>query len=751
MPAPSTANKAGPAPHVPNPTSRAGTPSHHEANPVAPIFPQAPGVALAGSSFTPSQTNSTPIAQTAPAVPSQSGDRGLASTHGQAVDPDHVEHPAFADRVGPSSVNINNSTPILQTAPAVPSQPSNRGLASTHGQAENPDHVEYPACADGVGPSSVNISNSTPILQTAPAVPSQSGKPGVAATHGQAEYPARADGVAPSSVDISNDPCIPPTQPLPNPSVLLIRPSSSVDHYLEATLGPESPIPTHSPEISHGTPSLVGEDIDWNAVVQYEHRFPEGGAQRYQGHPPVPGSPGSYERTSFLNDDVLGLIPIPPNHYIPRPADFHNFDLGDDWNPMPEEEHEVSQNPPHQDDGPPPEQDYYPPGSHDVDMDGSGADGHAADQMDCTEGLADTTPTLHQTEHIYEETRRSSSPSGSNFSDNRRAIEGARQLQRSKGRQTSDTEVDDAREDAEMLLEEVSVRERANRTRQRRSTSGADERPPSPPRLTQAQKGKHRLANVGPQMSEGGDDELDIDGEGDVDGRDYVDGEGYEGEGDPDSEDDQRGMARGRLPAQALVEIEEFSRATLEYAAQLGKRWRRPSSDIIQRGRLGIGFARAPNPANEFRSWFCAKNQKPADSKSSSTNFSGLCLTSSFTLVTTKAWNAHVTSQYYLAFEGTTTDEAETKLTRIRNELKKMGKDPGNHMPPTTRMNNTSSQFGGLVSAHCCPTLEIANIRSCRLRPFQNAKILKSSEASFMSATMPQRSSALRSSAGPKQ
>jgi hypothetical protein len=310
--------------------------------------------------------------------------------------------------------------------------------------------------------------------------------------------------------------------------------------------------------------------MDPDDFVHYEYSFPGGGGSRYNGIPPYPGTTTEADRRTMMHDEELGQwLPIPPGYSAPRRA------------PQDAEEAEAA------------------------------VWGH---------------PPIHG-----EDDSRSSSPTGSNFSEDRRAKEQAREKKKKQGRDVSDTENEDDEDDralADSVVPESSARVSRRVTVTIRGSITPEPSQPREPRgthlpaqpstqranISRARKGKGR-AMEGPDEMMAVDEETAGDVQQDVD----MDDEGMDIYGkDEESEEDAdetRVMGR-RYTKEEEKEIGVFGMEVKERAEQLAAKYGRKSGNVLIMAGLGMKLARKENISNVYKSWYAMKHDKDSDCKS---------------------------------------------------------------------------------------------------------------------------------------
>jgi hypothetical protein len=304
--------------------------------------------------------------------------------------------------------------------------------------------------------------------------------------------------------------------------------------------------------------------------ICYDHRFQDGGGMTYWGPAPTLGEHGDYERQTFyLHMGSRKRRPVPPGWVVPR-----RDDISDGNN-----------------DGPGP---GIPSDSQ-----------HDEDRIvaDSTEeavggGVIIRAAGVHLQQHRVpdpgtqappdiEPRSRSSTPTGSDWSETRQVIEKKRKAKRDRGRPHSDTEEEDNEDDADLSGDVTTPKGRgkkrsADRKRRQKKAS-------------RLEKGKGRAVDPVTEDQVG-------DGE---------DGDGGDGDDIPAWD-----SVPGPFSAEALSEIQELRTQVLERVDEIARKYQKPPAEIIVRSGFAVRLGRKPNRANDFRQHYSLHNKMPEKSMS---------------------------------------------------------------------------------------------------------------------------------------
>jgi hypothetical protein len=168
-----------------------------------------------------------------------------------------------------------------------------------------------------------------------------------------------------------------------------------------------------------------------------------------------------------------------------------------------------------------------------------------------------------------------SDPSDSDFEETRKEKLAKREHRRSRGKDVSDTSLEDEEAENEMLddvaLESLSARRGKTR-------------------LTAKQKGKRKART--PSLGEEGDgNDADDDNGDDIDNNDGAEGKGP--------------LVTGLLPQEALDEIRKLGDRTVKDAEALAVKYRKSTRTIMVAAGLAVQHSRhSENFANKFKKWY---------------------------------------------------------------------------------------------------------------------------------------------------
>jgi hypothetical protein len=277
------------------------------------------------------------------------------------------------------------------------------------------------------------------------------------------------------------------------------------------------------------------EEEDDSAFYRIMFPLNQGGAH-YTGIPPYPGSPSEADRITEIRDEITGQWrPLPPGYCAPRRTE--------------------------------------------------------VDEIDAAR-LRRLAAEVHQ----HGETDPGDTPSGSDYSGDRRVKEKDRAKRQSRGKSTSDTEEEDDEDDREFAKDAVPDSNLSKRRRQLRQDS-------PPPRFTKAQKGKGR-------------DRVDHAGAGQERGTHGGGGDGDTMVVDMDEQPNRSRQAVRGYSKEEIAEVDAFGCRVSEEAAQLAQKWGRKARDVLVRAGLGTRLSRRPNTYNEYRTWYASlhKDKKDPDS-----------------------------------------------------------------------------------------------------------------------------------------
>lgn len=180
-----------------------------------------------------------------------------------------------------------------------------------------------------------------------------------------------------------------------------------------------------------------------------------------------------------------------------------------------------------------------------------------------------------------------SDPSDSDWAETRKKKLVQRERRRSRGRDVSDTSLEDGEAEEEMM---------ANITSEFQSRVGKSARKPTK-RYTAKQKGKQKAPVASPEEEDNVKEEDNVDEEGDANHSTCA--------------DQGKRCVPGPLSQEALKEIRKLGERTIQDADALAAKYRKSTRAIMIAAGLGVQHSRhRQNFANKFKVWY-AQTQRP--------------------------------------------------------------------------------------------------------------------------------------------
>jgi uncharacterized protein YgiB involved in biofilm formation len=271
-----------------------------------------------------------------------------------------------------------------------------------------------------------------------------------------------------------------------------------------------------------------------------------------------------------------------------------------------------------------------------------------------------------------------STPTASDYSDNRKVQEKDRARRRSRGKSVSDTEEEDAEDDRDFANDAIPKKAKAPTSR-----------------FTKAQKGKGRERG----------------------------GAEHSAHGSPSKVPTGRHKTPRGYSKEEVEEISAFGQGVAEEADILARKWNRQHRDVMVRAGLGMRLSRKGNTYNEYRAWYASVHHKGPESMWSYLWFKIIII---FLLVTRDAWNEIMTREYHALMEGLNTDERKVEMQQIQDDYgtSAVGADA---REPVTRVKAYVKQFEGLVRivAYCLVVADIPDRQHPLTEPMVTFKSLE--------------------------
>lgn len=296
-----------------------------------------------------------------------------------------------------------------------------------------------------------------------------------------------------------------------------------------------------------------GSDVEQDSAF-YRYNFPGAGVSYYSGIPPFLGDPGAADRlTEVRNEETCKWGPLPAGYCAPRRSD--------------------------------------------------------GDQQEAEEAEEQgrTSAVQQGSDLEYEST-----PTGSDYSDNRKVQEKDRARRRTRGKSVSDTEEEDAEDDRDLADDTIPEKQTGCRQHNKRAHT---------PRFTKAQKGKGREKGGVRHMTDGDTNQEPIG---------------------------PRKIARGHSKEE-VEEIDTFGQRVAAEADALARKWNRQHRDVMLQAGLGMRLSRKGNTYNEYRAWYASVHQKGPE-------------------ITRDAWNEMMTRDYNKLMDGLNAEERKAEMQQIQDD-----------------------------------------------------------------------------------